>query len=410
MNNRDKFDSRHFLLDNQEQVAELCALIRSHRRFAFDTEFIGEHSYTPRVCLVQVAAADRLVLVDPQRFDLAPIWELVIDPKIETIVFAGQQDFEICASWTGAPPANVFDIQVAAGLVGVDYPISYSRLAAELFAVTLRKKETYSDWSRRPLSKAQLRYAVEDVRYLIPMREQLGALLGELGRYPWLREEMQSLEDAASYDPMQTASPTGIKGHRMLTPRQLAVLGELARWREHAAWSQNVPARKYALDECLVDLARRQPESAEAILRFRGFPRDAGLAVAEAVLDAIRRGLAVPDEQCPLIVDDGGEEGNGVGLLADLGSVVGRSLCVRERIAHRLFAVRRDYEDLARVLMRRTRCPTKDHCRLLTGWRRDIVDGHLVPVLSGKTGIEVRDFPDQPWICARDGLREARRS
>ena len=176
------------VLGTQSEIQELCAQCRAEARFAFDTEFVMEDRYEAEVCLLQIAVGDTVAIVDPfKKLDLQPVWNLVGDPEIETIVHAGQEDLALSVQHTGAPPRNIFDVQIAAGFVGYDYPVSLQRLVQSTLHIRLHKSKTLTDWRKRPLSPEQIRYAAEDVSYLLEIRNLLDRRLGRLNRRNWAR-------------------------------------------------------------------------------------------------------------------------------------------------------------------------------------------------------------------------------
>src|SRR5438093_1364678 len=158
------------IVSTPEQLTACCAHLASHPHFGFDTEFVGEETYHPRLCLVQAAAPDRLFLIDPlSAGPLDAFWRLVVDPGRVTIVHAGREEVRLCRLWTGQTPGNLFDLQLAAGLVGLAYPLGHGALVSYVLRLQLTKGETLTEWRDRPLTRAQIRYAIDDVRYLLPV-------------------------------------------------------------------------------------------------------------------------------------------------------------------------------------------------------------------------------------------------
>ena len=190
-----------------EALADLCEKLQQAGRFALDTEFVGERTYLPRLCLVQIATVEFIALVDALAVpNLDPLWNIVADPSVEKVLHAAREDLRL--AWFGGgkrPPAGVWDTQVAGGLIGLPaYPLSYARLVEALMGVKLSKGETRSEWDRRPLTPAQLDYARDDVRYLLPLWDKMRRLLERLGRLDWLREEMGDLGKGAPMKPART--------------------------------------------------------------------------------------------------------------------------------------------------------------------------------------------------------------
>ena len=384
------------MVTDPRRLEETCAALRQGGEFAFDTEFIRERSYRPQVCLVQAAAADFIALIDPLQMDIRPFWDLVLDPAVRTIVHAGEQDLELCHLWTGATPANLFDVQVAAGLVGLSYPLSYDRLVRELVGETVGKSESFSEWARRPLNRSQLRYAAEDVLYLLPLKQRLEASLASLGREAWMREEMTRFEEAAFYSREAGEAWTRVRGSEGLSRRGRAVLRELAIWRERAAETEDVPPRTCLRDEVMVGLARRTPRGAGELRDIRGLPAPLASRHGPDLLAAIARGLAVQEDDRPE-ADPKRDEHPAERMLADLASAAGQGLCLSGSVAHSLFATRGDYQDLARAA-----CDRKSFegasLRLMSGWRREFAGEALAKVLKGTAAMRVSGMPRKPRL------------
>ena len=166
------------IVTQPEDLAEVCAHVAASRQFGFDTEFVGEDSYHPRLCLVQVATDERLFLLDPLSCGpLDAFWNLVVDPARTVVVHAGREEVRLCRLWTGQTPGNLFDLQLAAGLVGLTYPLGHGPLVGQLLGVRLSKRETRTEWRRRPLTPEQIRYAFDDVRWLLPAWAKLAGRL-----------------------------------------------------------------------------------------------------------------------------------------------------------------------------------------------------------------------------------------
>ncbi len=171
-------------------LAECCARLASYPQIGFDTEFVGEDTYEPSLCLIQVATPDALYLIDPlSAGPLDAFWRILVDPNRVVVVHAGREETRICRRMSGVAPTNWFDLQVAAGLVGLSYPMGHSALVSQLLGVQLSKGETLTEWRQRPLSPAQMSYAFNDVRYLLALWQRLHAWLTERDRLGWVREE-----------------------------------------------------------------------------------------------------------------------------------------------------------------------------------------------------------------------------
>src|SRR5437868_2427152 len=185
-------------VERPDELAACCDHLAGCSAFGFDTEFIGEDTYHPHLCLVQVATAERLFVIDPLAAGpLDRFWEMVADPARVVVAHAGREEIRMCQLGCGRPPGNLFDLQIAAGLVGLGYPMGHGALVNNLLGVQLAKAETLTDWSRRPLTQQQVQYAYDDVRFLIALWQKLGKKLAKLGRRDWAVEEFRALEHRA---------------------------------------------------------------------------------------------------------------------------------------------------------------------------------------------------------------------
>jgi len=251
-----------------------CHRAREHGSLALDTEFERERTYKPILQLLQAATPEEAVIVDPLALeDLTPLWELVADPEVETILHAAGQDLEIYYDKTRQLPRNLFDTQVAAALVGMGEQPGYADLLRRILKIRLQKHERVTDWGRRPLSDAQLKYALEDVLHLHDLRNYLHTDLEKRGRLTWLSEELSHYESIDNYEVDRRRLWLRVSRHRSLDRRGLAVLRELADWRERTAQRRNIPRQRVVKDEMLVELARRQPKEPDDMRALRHAPQ-----------------------------------------------------------------------------------------------------------------------------------------
>src|SRR5215208_2733307 len=249
------------LIATPSGLAELVDHLRASGRFAFDTEFVSEETFEPVLCLIQVATRDRLAVVDPLAIrDLSPFWDVVIDPAVEVVMHAASEDLRICRFKTGTVPRRVYDVQIAAGLVGFGFPLSLVNLIGQALRVTLSGGETRTDWRRRPLSPAQLRYALDDVRYLLDLADLLDAQLGEQGRREWAEAEFAEFV-ASIQNRVEEERWRRLPGLHQLSRRGLEIARRLAEWRFEEARRSNRPLRQLLRDDLLVAIAKRQPSS-----------------------------------------------------------------------------------------------------------------------------------------------------
>src|SRR5579864_5365839 len=221
------------LITRPNQLAACCDHIAARHVFGFDTEFIGEETFVPELCLVQVATPERLFVIDPLSVGpLEQFWKLVTNSAHTAVVHAGREEIRLCHRQSGSLPAKLFDLQIAAGLVGYTYPIGHGPLIQQALNVRLHKHETLTNWRQRPLSPQQLEYAFDDVRYLLPLWEKLSAKLTKLGRNDWLREETDLLLQRSLGQDPSVERWRKLKGAGSLDRKRLAILRALYTWRE----------------------------------------------------------------------------------------------------------------------------------------------------------------------------------
>ncbi len=281
------------LITRTEDLAAACAKLSAAPFIAVDTEFMREQTFWPRLCLVQIASEDTEVLIDSMApgIDLKPLFDLMVDETVLKVFHSARQDVEIVHHLAGVIPHPIFDTQVAAMVCGFGEAVSYSMLVKRLLGRNLDKTSRFTDWSRRPLSERQLTYAIGDVTYLRDLYPKLRAQLDQSERASWLNEEMAVLTDPATYELHPEQAWRRLK-MRVKTPKALAVLMELAAWREREAQTQDVPRARILKDEALYDIAGQAPRSVEELGSLRslhnGFARSQR---GRAVLEAVARGL-----------------------------------------------------------------------------------------------------------------------
>jgi ribonuclease D len=360
-----------------EAFSSLIADLRAAGRFAYDSEFIGELTYIPKLCLIQVASAEQVWLIDPLAgLDLTPFWELLCDPAIEKIVHAGPQDLEPVFRHLHRPPANIFDTQLAGGFIGMAYPASLGKLVREITGVPLGKGLTFTHWDQRPLSASQLRYAADDVRYLIAVRDEIGRRLESLGHTAWAAAECAMLCDASEYQFDPEHSYRRVRGASSLHPAGLAVLRELVIWRDAAARSHDLPPRAFLRDEILIDLARNPVKSVDKLARIKGLPRPVELAHGSDIVAAVSRATAIPQADLPLTKQR--EETPTEKFRADSLSCAIESLCFGRGIDPSLVASRAEVGELHRHL---AYDEDPGDLRILRGWRREAIGEPLLKLV-----------------------------
>jgi len=362
----------------------LCRRLEASGWLAFDTEFVGEDQYRPEVCLIQVAIDGLCVLVDPLNgLDVKPFWELIADEKILVLVHAGSEDICQCWQQIGKPPRNVFDLQIAAGMVGFGYPKSLSRLARETTGRRVHKSQTLTDWRKRPLSAEQIRYAIDDVTCLRPMYEHIHRRLVALGREGWAREECEALCDTVCHRQDEEQWLARLKGVRSCSGKELAIAKALVQVRADLAQRYNRPVRGVLKDHLLVEIARHGWTNAKRIQSLRGV--NLGATAVQRLAEAVQKAGQQPPESWPVLasIEDSPREE----VLLSLLSAVLREHCRRSNLAYSLVGKKQQLRDLVRMYTRPDE-PAGDHA-FSSGWRKAAVGELLEDILRGERTVRV---------------------
>ncbi len=390
------------IVTDPQELSVCCEHLAACGQFGFDTEFVGEDTYHPHLCLVQVATAERLILIDPiSAGPLDAFWKLVVDPANQVIVHAGREEVRLCHLWTGKTPGNLFDVQLAAGLIGLAYPLGHAALVSQMLRVQLSKAETLTDWRHRPLTRQQVRYAFDDVRYLLALWQRMARRLEELGRTDWARQEFARL--ASNVAPEDGAAPLllekwrKLRGLGSLDRRRLAMVRELFTWREETAARTNRPARTIIRDDLLLEIARRNPSRPRDLQVMRGLPR----RDHDAILQAVQRARELPLEQCPPMAERE-QDPSQVGLIVNVLLAVLGDLCARGELASNLVATTADVRLLVRARLQDAPLPTESlptESLLTQGWRGEHILPDLLAILDGRRSLRVADVrAEAPFV------------
>lgn len=372
------------LIAQTSELEAFCVRLSDVDVIAVDTEFMRERTYWPKLCLVQVAGNGEAAAIDPLSpgIDLQPLFELLRDQHTVKAFHAARQDLEIFHRLMGHElPKPVFDTQIAAMVCGFGDQVSYETLVGKLAKARIDKSSRFTDWSLRPLSGRQIDYAIADVVHLLPVYRKLAARLRSTGRGDWLAEEMADLIDPANYaiDPMQVFRRVR---SRSGNGRTLAVLRELAAWRERDAQARDIPRAWVLRDEALLEIAHHTPKTVEELARTRGMARKfAESATGAEVLLAVARGVAVPEEDCPT-TDVRREVPRGVGAVADLLKVVLKLKSEEADVAQRLLASSEEVEMIAAE-------GEAANVPALHGWRRQVFGDAALRVRTGELALVV---------------------
>lgn len=372
------------MITDTDALAAFCGRLSDTPYITVDTEFMRESTYWPILCLVQVAGPDEAKAIDALApgIDLAPLLELLDNPEVLKVFHAARQDLEIFYKLMGHVPAPLFDTQVAAMVCGFGDSVGYQALALKLAKAHIDKSSRFTDWSLRPLSDKQIDYALSDVTHLRVAYEKLHRTLQNNGREGWLDEEMAILNAPATYDPdpLDTYKRIKAKGAK---PRMLAVLREVAAWRELEARERDQPRNRILRDESLVEIAHHRPKTTHDLAKTRGMGRRmAEGSAGNALLEAVNRGIAVPDDDCPKRVFKP-DLPRGLGPVIDLLKVLLKMKCDQSDVASKLLASSKDIELIAGL-------GDKAEVRAMHGWRRELFGDDALKLRDGKIGFAIK--------------------
>ncbi len=372
----------HLYIDTPEALAELCSELRREEWLALDTEFLREQSYRPRLCLIQVANSHVIACVDPLALDIEPLLDVLYEPGITKVLHAAGQDLEIFTTLCGTPPAPIFDTQIAATVLGQGEQVGYGALVQTVLGLQLEKTQARTDWCRRPLNEEQLNYAADDVRHLREVFHAQRRQLQELGRDEWLTEDFAELSNPARYTVEPEKAWRKVKGASRLKPAQLAVLQQLAAWREQRAVQLDKPRRWILKDDPLLDLARQQPKTQDKMSHIRGL--DAGLLKRSGneLLDLIEKAQATPREAWPSL-PKGPRLSPAQEPLVDLGMALLRERCREQNISPGAVGSRKEIEALLHG--------EDSELPLLHGWRRAVAGETLQRLFAGELSLSVAE-------------------
>ncbi len=376
------------LITKTDDLARFCDACAEAPYVTVDTEFLRERTYYAQLCLVQLAMPGtddaNAVLVDTlsEGLSLEPLYGLFRDPTVVKVFHAARQDLEIFQVEAGVLPEPFFDTQVAAMVCGYGDQVGYEALARQIARAKIDKSSRFTDWSRRPLSEAQMAYALADVTHLRKVYEVLSARLEKSGRAGWVAEELSVLTDPGTYRADPAEAWRRLKA-RSTAPRFLAAAKELARFREIAAQTRNVPRSRILKDDALLELAANRPKSPEDLGKSRLLLREARRGdVAEGILAAIAAAEHLPASEIPQPVEPPARKPGGEAL-SDLLRVLLKARADAEGVAQRLIASSADLDLIAGGA--ETDVPA------LTGWRREVFGADALRLRAGEIALSSKD-------------------
>lgn len=370
------------MIESTDALKEAVHTLSTEDFVTVDTEFVRDKTYWPKLCLVQLAGTENAYIVDPlaEGMDLTPLFRLMQNPAVLKVFHAARQDIEIFVNLTGDVPKPLFDTQVAAMVCGFGDQVGYETLARKLAGAQLDKTSRFTDWTRRPLTKKQLTYAIGDVTHLRIIFEKMRDQLADSDRLDWVGEEMEILTTVDTYINNPDEAWRRVKT-RSVNPRFLAILKHLAAWRERAAQDRDIPKNRILKDDALTEIAAHSPKSVQELEALRGVPQ--GLArgrFGPDIVKAVEAGLAMSEDDAPKL-ERPEPLPNGIGPLVELLKVMLKLKAEEHDVAPRLIANVADLERIA----------ANDHADVaaLHGWRRKVFGEHALALKHGRLGLTV---------------------
>ena len=369
-------------IDSDEALARYCAALGEASYCAIDTEFIRESTYYAELALIQIGSGDQFACIDPLAInDFKPFAELLVRPDLVKVFHSSSQDLEILYQKFAAVPAPVFDTQLAAAVLGYNHQISYADLVQQLCGVTLEKKHTRANWKRRPLSEDELDYAMDDVRYLLSIYEQLHEQLQTSRRAGWLERDLRDITDPEKYQVDMEQLWKRLKGVQKLKGEKLQIASDLCRWREQQAQRRNRPRRWILKDDTIIEIARHQPDSIESLSRIRELGDKTIQRNGDQLLRIVAQAQSVDAEHWPR--PDRVESLSKHQLaLGDCLMALCRVIAEQNQIALATLVTRKDIDSL--ILNPKS-------SRLTQGWRFTMAGEKLLEFIHGQSTISAED-------------------
>ncbi|MEM8771059.1 MAG: ribonuclease D [Pseudomonadota bacterium] len=371
------------IITKTKELEDFSRELRAQPFVAVDTEFMREKTFWPILCLIQAAAEGTEAIIDPlaDGLDLSSFYDVLTDASVVKVFHAARQDVEIFYRRLEAVPAPLFDTQIAAMACGFGDQIGYEPLMRTLLKAKIDKGSRFTDWSRRPLTEAQLSYAMSDVTHLREAYPLLLAQLKSQNRAHWVEEEMKALLNADLYyvQPSEAWRRLRLKGVR---PKELGVLMKLAEWREREAQTRDVPRSRILKDEAIFELSRLQPGSAKDLARARSIPKGYERSSAAAgILSTIEEGLKAPKSSLPEVEKQAGPKAPGD--IVDLLKVLLKTQCEKFDVAPKLIASASDLEEIA--------LNDDADVAAMTGWRREVFGDAAMKLKRGEVALQLNE-------------------
>lgn len=374
-------------ITDQAALEQLCQRLQQAPQIGIDTEFVSEDTFHPELCLIQIATAEELAVVDTMAVkDLKPFWDLLTQGDHVTIFHAGREELNFVLRAVDAVPRQMFDVQLASGFCCQEFPSAYGAIVRKYLNHKPRKGEQRTDWRRRPLTDAQIDYALEDVRYLLPLYEHLTETLSQSDRLDWFQDELERWRDEV-IAARQRKDWRRVSGIGSLSPRSLAIVRELWLWRQQEAERLNKPPKRLLRDDLLVEAAKRKSDKPEQLMAIRGMQRGPMKQLAEEMAACVRRGLKAPVERMPKSTRT--RTVSQLNLLGQFLTPALATICQRSNIAASLVGTATDVRELIAFRLDLPEAKEKGPPKLSRGWRAEVVGNLINELLDGKKSIRI---------------------
>jgi ribonuclease D len=371
-------------INKPEQLDNLCQRIENAPWIAVDTEFLREKTYYPKFCLLQLATPEWVACVDPIAIkDLSQLFQTIYNPNVTKVFHSCRQDLEIFYQLTGKLPTPIFDTQIAAPLLGFPDNTGYGMLVSSFLNINLNKAHTRADWSARPLSYDEIQYAADDVIYLCKIYQKMVKQLTDLNRINWLIDDFAALQNCEQYEVTPENAWLRVKGKTKLTGKQLSIIQVISEWRERTAQKENRPKNWLIRDELLLDFAKIQPETFEALSKIRGISERALNYHGKELCALIKKAKNLPPIPMPEFTKSVFNKDPKQEAIIDILFALVRIRAEENLLNPTILATRDDLESLLNG--------NHENCLLLKGWRFSMVGKELQQLLRGEIQLTIKN-------------------
>ncbi|MDH5353842.1 MAG: ribonuclease D [Gammaproteobacteria bacterium] len=373
---------QYLFIETDDQLASFCQQLASESYCAVDTEFVREKTYYPLLSLIQISGEQHMACIDPFAItDFEPLRQLFQKPELLKVFHSPSQDLEILYQHFGEVPTPVFDTQLAAAVLGYQHQISYADLVFEVTGTRLEKKYTRADWSKRPLSKDEIDYAMDDVRYLMPVYRQIKQDLEAKNRTSWIEKDLDTMSLSSTYEVDVSSQWHRLKGIQKLKGVQLQIARKLCEWRELRAQQKNRPRRWIVADDWIIEIARKKPTKLEDLALIRDIPAKVAEHQGPALIDIVNQSLQSSASEWPETLKPQ-QLSLHQQALGDCLMGLCRIIADDNNIALATFATRKDIDNLI---------TNRKSSRLAQGWRFSMAGEQLLSFIYGQSTLAVDD-------------------